>query len=95
MVIEKVVKTSLSVIIVAGTDILVASMIKKSIPETANAVVKAVTGITGMFAGMMVADQICKYADKSVDDIAKMSTTIEEIAKKKGATPSGEVAVES
>lgn len=95
MLIEKVVKTSLSVVIVAGTDILVASMIKKSIPDTANAVVKAVTGITGMFAGMMVADHICKYADKSVEDIVKMTSTIEEIAKKKGETTNGEVAIES
>lgn len=95
MLIEKVVKTSLSVVIFAGTDILVSSMIKKSIPDTANAVVKAVTGITGIFASAMIADQVCSYANKSVDEISNTISTVEELTKKKEAVVNGEVAIES
>lgn len=85
MIIAKAFKATMSIVIMAGTEIVVDGIVKKNMPETANAVVKAVVGIAGVWAGAMLADQVCDYMSKETDKTIKMLTDLEK------ATNKGEV----
>lgn len=81
MIIRKTIKGVLGVAIVAGTDILVASVVRRNIPETTHAVGKACALVAGAVAGMMAGETLAKYAGDSIDTVADAFVEVEKVAK--------------